>query len=310
MPEVVLRKGAASAMIGAVLLFTLSGCGSVPVELTSPSPTDALVPHTSERDTSVPDGVSVSIYQTRSDFAIHQLEVSVTNDTGQDLTVTRLIFVSSQFVEMGTWANAPSTLRAGVTVDLPVSLGDANCDAVGPRHEVEFDFLLEDGTSGTARLEPQDRYDRMPALMTEDCIAQSVATVVKVTATTLPRVANIDGHEVAEVDLDLRPTGSPGTVAIQSISATTLFTIVDPSTGKSVSLLGLSRPVSGRDEPSVLTLLLAPARCDLHAIAEDKRGTIFPIEVAVGATTGRIFVTSTDEVKAALYAFITGQCTS
>ena len=68
-----------------------------------------------------------------------------------------------------------------------------------------------------------------------------------------------------------------------------------------------SRPPS-RCPPSVVVLQLTPGRCDPHAIAEDKRGTIMPIDVVVDGTAGRIYVPAADAVRGALYTFVTESC--
>jgi hypothetical protein len=71
--------------------------------------------------------------------------------------------------------------------------------------------------------------------------------------------------------------------------------------------------VAGDAPPSVLTLSLVPSRCDPHAVAEDKLGTVFPLEVSVTAEAGDVrigvlSVTASDDVRAALYDFVDRSC--
>jgi len=66
--------------------------------------------------------------------------------------------------------------------------------------------------------------------------------------------------------------------------------------------------VDGRSQTSAVTLTLVPARCDPHAVAEDKRGTVFPLRVSVDGTSGTVYVAADAEVKAALYDFVRAAC--
>ena len=75
------------------------------------------------------------------------------------------------------------------------------------------------------------------------------------------------------------------------------------------SRLAPQESATASDAPSVITLLVTPNRCDPHAIAEDKRGTVFPISVILDdGTTGRQYVASADVVRAALYDVIGMAC--
>jgi hypothetical protein len=57
-----------------------------------------------------------------------------------------------------------------------------------------------------------------------------------------------------------------------------------------------------------VTILLTAGRCDPHAIQEDKRGTIMPIEVIVDGTPGRAYIASADAVRGAIYDVVTQAC--
>jgi len=67
--------------------------------------------------------------------------------------------------------------------------------------------------------------------------------------------------------------------------------------------------VDAASSPSTIRLLVVPARCDPHAVAEDKRGTFFPLEVQTSeGASGRIYVPVSDEVRASLYEFFGDYC--
>jgi len=261
-----------------------------------------------EASTAAPPGVSVSMYQTRTDVAPRRLELAIQNGTDDPLRITGARLLSSQFAAAAEWQKASTTIPPGATVDLPVQLPDPDCTIDDPVHTVEFDYESDDGMSGTARVIADDRLDRMPALRLEDCLQQSVTAVVELTISDPPRRVQLLGHPVIEVDLRAVPTGGEGSVILDQLASTTLLTPIDPATGLPAPTAALGVTIAAGDAPSVVTLLLAPGRCDPHAIAEDKRGTIMPIDVRVGQATGRLSVPSSDAVRGALYALVTELC--
>lgn len=282
-----LRRRTAAALAAVVLLLT--AC--------SPAPS-----------TELPDGLSVSVYQNRVDVGNRKLSVSFANETGGLLTITRLVFESPQFDGAAVWPKESSRIQDGTTISLAVPLPAPDCDAKDPVPSVEFDYTLEDGRSGTAIVEPVDTLDRLPQIFVEDCVEVSVRKVVEVEATTLPRDVDRDGRLVAEVDLTITPTGATGTVDFETANGTTLLIPVDAS-GASMPTVPIGLTVEAGDAPTVLTLRYAPIRCDAHAIAEDKRGTILPIAVTTSeGLSGILYVAAADDVKSALYDYARRAC--
>lgn len=278
--------------IAAVLLFAilaLAGC--------APTPSQEL-----------PDGLTVSVYQNRVDVGNRKLSVTFHNDTEHKLTITRLVFTSPQFAEPAVWPKESTTIAAGTAISLAVQLPDPDCTAENPIPSVEFDYTFADGPSGTAITEPVDELTRLPQIFVEDCVEVAVHDVVDVQAMTLPRDATVGERLVAEVDVTLTPTGSDGSVVFEQASGTTLLTPVDAA-GIPTPIMPLDVTVNGTDAPSTMTLVYAPGRCDAHAIAEDKRGTIFPINVTTSAgLSGILYLASADDVKVALYDFARRAC--
>lgn len=255
-----------------------------------------------------PDGLAFSVYQNRTDVSARKLEVSFENDTGSALTVTRLELTAGQFSGKAIWPKDSTTIPAGVTISLPVPLPAPDCESTPTDARVEFDYQLADGRVGTAVATPVDALERLPGIRQEDCIAVSVASIVTVSMDGAPRATTLAGRAIAELDLIFIPTGATGSVTFESSGSTTLLTPVDPD-GVDQPEGVIARTVGGADAPSMVTLRYAPNRCDAHAIAEDKRGTIIPL--AVSTTTGfggRLYVSAPDEVRDALYEFVRTAC--
>lgn len=258
--------------------------------------------------TALPEGLTVSVYQNRVDVGNRKLSVTFHNDTGERLTITRLEFTSPQFEGPAIWPKESTTIAAGTDISLAVPLPGPDCTAVDPVPSVEFDYALEGGASGTAIAEPVDELVRLPQIFVEDCVEVAMRDVVDVQAVTLPRDATVGSRLVAEVDVTLTPTGSDGSVVFEQSSGTTLLTPVDAA-GIPTPSQTIDVTINGTDEPSTMTLIYAPGRCDAHAIAEDKRGTIFPISVSTSVgLSGILYLASADDVKVALYEFARRAC--
>jgi hypothetical protein len=286
------RARAAGAIVGLLAVVSAAGC-SVPAETGVGS---------------IPDGLAVEMYQTRTDTGPRKLEIAITNTTGGPVVIDRLVFDSTQFDGPAQWEKDSTRVVAGATVDLPVQLPPPDCDTDEIVHTVEFDYVLADGTEGTAIAHPVDRLDRMPSLRLEDCLTESVADIAILTADTLPYPIDVGGIRAVGVDIAVEPTGADGSVTFVASGSTTLLMMADPAKGTLENLLPLDVVVRGTDEPSVITLTVAPGRCDPHAIQEDKRGTIFPIDVITADGEGRIFVTTGGPVRSALYDLVIANC--
>jgi len=259
----------------------------------------------------LPQGVTVSVYQSRTDLAVRQLQVTVHNASSIDLEIEGLVFDSEQFVESAVWAKPRTTIAAGRTVDLPVALPAARCDDGTPDPTATIDFALPGGAHGSATLPANDPDQRMPRLAIEDCLGQSAARYATISASILPRVEQLGGGLVARLDLRVEPRlvdGLDGALLIEEARGTVLLALADPVDGSAAASQPVALTVDGRSQTSAVTLTLVPARCDPHAVAEDKRGTVFPLRVGVDGASGTIYVAADAEVKAALFDFVRAAC--
>ena len=95
-----------------------------------------------------------------------------------------------------------------------------------------------------------------------------------------------------------------GSFVIDRVLGTTLLTAED-GTDWPLGARGRDR----RRADQTISLAVRPARCDAHAIADDKRGTILPFEITTSdGRTGRIDRSSGDTLKAELYDYVTERC--
>jgi hypothetical protein len=295
MPASALR----SLLVAAFAALILSGCTGAPF---AAEPTASATRGATSGTSAFPSGVEVEIYQTRFDYEQRVLEISVANTGASDLDLVSASFDSPHFADAATW-NRPLVIKAGITTDLRVHLAEAVC--TGPfegRDEVSLTWNSADGQV-TASGEALDRTSAIERITSENCLNKAVDSVVTITPGPHVRVEGADAASVGWVDMTIAPTGAPGTVSIDQIGATILLT----------STAGGSWPVGAtvdaRSAPTTVTLDLRPARCDAHAVAEDKRGTIFPVTVSTSAGPSGIYdLPVPDSLRAEIYEWIIARC--
>ena len=254
----------------------------------------------------LPSGVSVSIQQNRDDYGPRRLEIVVSNDGAEAITVTRASFDSAGFVAPAAW-NRPATIEPGTTTNLRVQLAAADCagkpgSTGASDSSVALDFTLPDGSAGSATVTPSDPFDAIATVTAQDCAADAVGTIVDVAFAEKLRTASRDGELTALLDLTFTPTGSAGSVTVHSVSDTIL--VRSPSsTG-----WGVEKTLTAASAPLTVTLDFIPNNCRLHTVAEDKRGTFFPLAVTLDARELTYPVAASTALKKQVYAYIADYC--
>lgn len=280
----------ACAMLSAAL--TLTSCGGTD----APSSLDRL-----------PEGVSITIYQSRLDASERKYEISVTNYTGTDLTVTGLELSSPALTEPMVYERLPTTISPGRTIDFRVPLAATDCDATSTTPSVAIEFEHAD-THGAATIEPHDRYDQLAAITLQDCLASDAAGIARLSFSDTLQRATVTGREVAILSLSIEPTGTVGEMTLHTIGDTPLLALLDPATGTAAGTLQLGVTVAGTDAPTTLEVAVMHSRCDQHSVADDKRGTHFPIEVSTPRREGTLTVATSERTRSELFRYLADVC--
>lgn len=249
----------------------------------------------------LPEGVSVEFVQLRSDVAARQAQVQVRNGTGAPLEVGDVVVADQRFDGDAVRAieGRSSTVAPGSTVDVRIQLPPMDCDATeGGMHVA---LTLADGVREAPLPDP---LDVVGPLHERECLAERVADAVHLSfATFTPSPAG----EPARLGLAMDPTGR-GDAIVTGIQTTNLLTF-DRGPGATQD----SFPIGLRvDEDSsgrvAVDLPLVPLRCDPHAVQEDKRGTIFTIEVEIDGAVGEIELAAPEELRGRLLTWVAQWC--
>ncbi|MFB8146443.1 hypothetical protein ACFC1W_06835 [Microbacterium sp. NPDC056003] len=290
-------RGAATAA-AALLALALSACapgGEAPNgEATPPS-------------TGLPDGVTVELQQGRSDVAARQAQVVVRNGTDETLVVGSVEVDDPRFAApIVRVEERESTIGPGRTVGIRVQLPDVACagDATGTAEStVLLEYTLGDD-SGRASAGIEDPLGFIEPLHVRDCRADAVADAAHVSFTDFDPSPP---GEPAALMLGIAPTGRSA-VLISGIQTTNLITFED---GGDTALETLPIGLEVREGDTGMTevsLPIVPIRCDPHAVQEDKRGTIFDLEVEVGGEPGEIELAASEELRGQILTWVADWC--
>ncbi|PJJ62269.1 hypothetical protein CLV54_2066 [Compostimonas suwonensis] len=318
------------AAAGAIALLALVGLGGCTADA-APSQS----PHTSAGASERPDGpedptttgdahepatasgISVEILQTRPDYARRTLQLRVTNGTTQEVTVVSARFDSEHFAAPSTWTGDVA-IGPGLTKDLRVDLATSVCKrgALAGHELVTLGLAAASAPSSpdTAPIDapshaatdlavtPTDSKDTMSRIEREDCLAAAVEAIARI----VPGELSIDGSgpgATAALELEVTPSGGPGELLLDSIGPTTLLA---PVSGERWEI---EKTADAATAPFTVELPLRPARCDPHAIAEDKVGTVLPIAVSLdgGEPSGYKLAVDT-ALRNRLYEFVALSC--
>jgi hypothetical protein len=250
----------------------------------------------------LPDGLVTSIQQGRMDVEARQLVVRVENTTAAPVAVERLVFRAST-LDGELAYDAPFELSAGEAIAIRIDIPESRCDMPAAAGTVELAVTTDEGTA-TGTLTPDDPFDTLSRLNNSDCLAESVAAVAEITMPEHVRSTGTGADRRAVIDVQVTPVASgDASMHIEQVANTTLLG------NESGAEWPLDIAVEAGDPPFTIELPVAPARCDAHAIADDKRGTIMGFDITTSdGRAGRLDRPSSDTLKAELYAYYGERC--
>ncbi|MEJ3405885.1 hypothetical protein WDJ51_14195 [Rathayibacter sp. YIM 133350] len=241
---------------------------------------------------------TAAIYQGRTDYTRGAFSLAVTNTGDTPLTVKGATLTSPSFASPAAYAGAPVNLDPGQRVDLSVAIPPLSCTGAADLGTVDLQT-----SAGETTTRPTDENDVIDRLVREGCLVHDVDAVVSVTPPQALRVDGVGADAVAHIDLGFTPTGAAGSASFDGIRSTTLLS---PTSGENWTL-GFT--VDASSAARVVTLDVRPTRCDPHALADDKVGTVLQLDARTATgRSGRYQLPMPPTVKAALYDYISAVC--
>ncbi|MGH3706042.1 MAG: hypothetical protein ACRDT9_15515 [Agromyces sp.] len=266
----------------------------------------ACSPQAVESADELPAGLSARVQQGRLDIEAHRLVVRIENDGAESVTVERLEVDSPTFAP-GMVRDEPFEVAPGDALQIRMPLSASECGDGGETPDPEATIRLDVATptgGATGELVADDPHGTLARVANSDCLAESVERVAAIEMPEHLRTTGVGAEQRAFIDVEVVPAASgDGSFVIDRVYGTTLLNAeggVD---------WPLGAEVAAGSAPVTITLPVRPARCDAHAIADDKRGTILPFEIRTGdGREGRLDRSSGDTLKAELYAYYGERC--
>jgi hypothetical protein len=255
-----------------------------------------------------PQPITVEVNQSRDQYGKQAILIQLTNTTDVPLAVSSARLMSRLFSGDISWETAGALeLPPHQPKSLPARLPAASCGASAdasaepPGATLQFSEPGKDRTEATVGA--SDPFGVLARNAGELCLAAEATAVATMVLDPSLEVAP-DGR-TAVVRLLLTPAaggGAPKILTIESIDGTTLLaeSPTEPwPRDVTVSTGGTAKEI---------TLRIRPARCDPHAVAEDKVGTLLPLRVRVGERQGLVKVAAPDQLRGRIYDFVTAAC--
>ena len=245
----------------------------------------------------------MAIQQGRLDVVGHRLVVRFENTGDDPLTIVGFV-VETPSLEPGLERTKPFELTPGDAIAIRLDLPASRCDAEPGPVVVRFDARTASGSDETGELVADDPFDTVARVNAADCLAESVADVAAIVMPEHLRSTGAGADRRAFIDVAIEPVASgDASMHIARVYGTTLLNAEDGIDWT------LDLDVAAGEPRSVISLPVRPARCDAHAIADDKRGTILPFEIETAdGRAGRLDVPASDGLKAELYAYYGERC--
>ncbi|SDK90868.1 hypothetical protein [Arthrobacter sp. ok362] len=327
--RILLRVAAAAAVLGVAASCspgTVGGSGG-----SASSETATATP------TLVPTGpVTAEISQFRDNYSKQIIEIQLTNTTDAPLTVLGAELTSPLFAASIPWPARTGgiELPPGQTKSLPAPLPAPECSSPSPAPSgqgtasgadagnafVSLRLAAPQGAvqQGTAQQEtrpPQaaatapaaDPFGVLARNNSEMCLTREAAAVAAIALASDLEVT-ADGR-TAVLRLLMQPRAASGSGAagaselvIDRIEETTLLAEAPQAPWPRSLTLRAGGPLAE------VRLGIRPSRCDPHAVAEDKVGTLLPLRVRVAGREGVLKIDAGSQLRGRIYDFVTKAC--
>jgi len=298
------RVAAALALVGlAAGLAACEGPSSPPLGAASPSASPSQ--GVDATPVPLPPGVSVEVGQARVEWGDRIVRVVVANESAVEVVVAAAQITGPRWATPARSLGS-ATAAPGGSATVRMRLGEPRCE-----HPAAADVLtLELGDGASAGAAPRvvlahgidaaaDPDDVLSSRWGEDCAAEAVARGARLSWS--PGLEVVEGAR-ARLTLRLDPVPGGPLVEVQAVDGTTLLSPV----GGPQWAPGLSSAAGG---PVAATLEATPARCDPHAVAEDKRGAQMPVRASVDGVAQPVFYLPLPDIaREALHAFLGQAC--
>lgn len=248
----------------------------------------------------LPDGIAAHIDQSRVERKGREVFLRVENGTSDTITIEKFRLTSPRLATVD-WTGE-ETIGATYEADLEFDLPDGRCgDTIDAT--VQLTYRIGDGELRESTVSADDPYGNAALFADRDCAENTLARAADL-AVGEPYVSGAGADSVLRLPVTLTPTGRTADVRFGGFGSTVLFRQAAGSPTEVDVPLAAGAPTTEQ------VMAVVPARCDPHALAEDKVGTLFPVTVTSPdlPPNASFFLPLSKEQRAAFFAFFRTHC--
>jgi hypothetical protein len=248
----------------------------------------------------LPQNVVMHVDQSRIERQGREVFVRIENDGRRSLTVEKLRLRSPRLPDI-RWSGREvvgATYDGDIEVELPKGRCGSDVDAT-----VTLTYRLGRGPLTVSSGPADDIYGAIGLIADRDCAQATLAAAADVTVGD-PTVDGEGLDSVLRLPVTMAPTGKRSGVRFAGFESTVLFRQTADSPAD------VSVPLDAGSPTTTQVLSVVPTRCDPHALAEDKVGTLFGVRVrAAGlADDAAFYLPLTRAQRTALHDFFGTHC--
>lgn len=217
----------------------------------------------------LPDGIVLIADQSRLHRKDREIYIRVQNHTKKQITVESFTLASGR-IKTVKWSG-DEKIGAGTETDLEFDMPQGTCGR-GFTASVRLIYHIGDSKPRESMAKAEDRYGNISLSLDRDCAEKTLKEAAKLEVGE-PRTVGTGRDSVFELPVTLTPTGKREDVRFAGFGSTVLFNQA-PGSPADVDI-----PLGKADPPAELVMRVTPARCDGHALADDKVGRLFDVKV-------------------------------
>lgn len=227
--------------------------------------------------------IEASAYRSRDDDARGgRFQITVTNASDAAITLQTVQFRSPAFAETPP-SDRPLSMGPGARLDVPVTFGTADCAASVQPIEAVVAYLDASGASTTETVPLAQPYDIIDRIHNEECAAERIAERISMTLTLEGPADSTGGvpttgfpQRHATLTIGRVDAAQTDTIRVDEVAGSVVWNVVsDPAQP-------LPETLEAGSEQLRVPLLIGPATCADHVVADSKKPFVFPVWIAFG----------------------------
>ncbi len=217
----------------------------------------------------MPDGITLLSDQSRLHRKDREIYVRIQNKSDRPIHVEGFTLKSERITDV-EWTG-DEDIPPGTEADLEYDMPPAKC-GTGFTPTVRLTYRVGDGKLRQSDATAGDRYSNISHAMDRDCAESTLRQAAELKVGD-PTIVGTGPDSVLDLPVTLTPTGERDDVSFGGFGSTILFNQTDDSP------TDVDVPLRKDDPVAKLHMLVKPARCDGHALADDKVGRLFDVSV-------------------------------